>query len=250
MFYILFTIFLVTPIFSIKSMEIPVSKNSTDKQNKILPRNPFKRSKSSNSLVNISIKHPNTPHSFIVAAESNNETSIKNSLLGSTNTAFHTCIKNLNYPLLEILLSDPRVDTTIVDEHGKIGHNVFKQRRIELDSLLKNHLDIKECLDLLQQKLFARFTLDVTTNQFCGNLLLIHQKGLLTETTINKTINDIREKITTIEKNQSKELPEFCCFPPYATDKFMRDKILFTLESNNNINFSNNCTKTITIKVQ
>jgi hypothetical protein len=201
----------------------------------------------------------------MVEAESNNETSIKNSLYNphfnpnTINTAFHTCIKNLNYPLLEILLSDPRVDTTIVDERGQIGHNVLKQRRIELSPLLNNHPDIKNCLDLLQQKLFARFTLDITTNQSCANLLLIHQKGLLTEAMINNTIKEIREKITTIEKNQStnennksndRKLPKSCCFPPYATDKFMRDKILFTLESNNNINFSNNCTKTITIKVQ
>jgi hypothetical protein len=190
----------------------------------ITPTNSF--SESSNSQ---------TEHQFVSAVEDNNGELVKNYLnnpyfnpnIHRYATALHTCVITKNFQLLPLLLKDPRIDTSIRDNNNKTAHDLLKQCKTT-----ETHSGLRDHMHEWQIKLFARLTLDTTTNKTCSSLKRPYQAGQMTDKIIIDAISIIETKIKKTEANQTsndRQLPSSACFPDYATVEFMTKKIWFIL---------------------
>jgi len=244
MFNLLLAISFIITTFSVKSMEITVDKK--DKKFKKSASFPFSNKTSTKNL-NATITTLQSEHPFVIAAESNNEVLVKNYLnnpyfnpnIHRYKTAFHACIENKNYHLLSLFLADPRINSCIKNKALQTGHDILKQHR-----LTESKSTLKEEMYEWQIKLFARLTLDRTTNTMCTGLKTSYQQGNITDTIIMDAIEMIKKKIDTIAQNQivsktedeyveDRQLPKTACFPKYATKNgFMIKKMQFILSLN------------------
>lgn len=135
------------------------------------------------------------------------------------NTALHHAVITLskpinNEPLLRqiilLFLRDPRTDSSIIRD---------------TDNRTAQQLLLGGENPELRQLLFARATLDITTNHEIGKMFLnsyIHNIPL-NDDCITKTIAHIKNKIhgTEIIQEDSRPLPEEAKLPEYATDDFI-----------------------------
>ncbi len=154
--------------------------------------------------------------------------------------AIYIFAKAKAYDGINILLSDPRTDISKRDINKKLI----------TDYIDKEDMNLRE----LRHRLFARFTLDMTTNQFCENFDMVtnqfcekkiksfyayYADALATNIQLTEIIQKIKEKIeqdAIIQQNQNNQdqnatLCKSACFPEYATEDFMTKKIWFILSS-------------------
>ena len=94
-----------------------------------------------------------------------------------------------------------------------------------------------------QIKLFARLTLDRTTNIMCSGLKTSYQQGNITDTIIMNAIEMVKQKIDKIAQNQiisktedeyveDRQLPKNACFSIDNAKEFMIKKMQFILSLN------------------
>jgi hypothetical protein len=185
--------------------------------------------------------------------------------------AVHTAIESKDYTAVKFHLRNPHFDPNITDQQGYSALQIFIKAKacqgVELllrdyrvhfryEDLYKedsNHIRIFECLDksteasqLLRQKIFARFTLDMVTHDKCESIKSFHKHNRLTEVILTETISKIKTAIEQAAANQiethakndkSSVLPELAGnLPDYATNEFIEKKIWFILSSLQNTN--------------
>jgi hypothetical protein len=138
--------------------------------------------------------------------------------------AIYIFAKAKAYDGINILLSDPRTDTSKRDIKAKLV----------TDYIDREDTNLRE----LRHRLFARFTLDMVTNQFCEKIKFFYANALVTKKHFTEIIRKIKEKIEqdAIKQNQNQNdqnstLSKLASFPEYATDEFMTKKIWFILSS-------------------
>lgn len=144
-------------------------------------------------------------------------------------SALQIFIKEKAYQGIELLLTDYRVHFKYEDLYKKDIH----QRPIF------DYIDKKdEKLKLLRHKIFARFTLDMITDQKCKKIESFYTYGLLTRQILTEVIQKIKNHIQQDAIKQSKQqeendqnpvLPELACLPDYATNEFIEKRIWFIL---------------------
>ena len=195
------------------------------------------------------------------------------------NTALHHAAINEDNVTIKLFLHDPRIDASIKNINHRTARDLVDTSKIQdlidkakvnnpslqkLEDLghsnvikhLKNVESAMEFIELLNQKdhlfslrsiIFARATLDIITTQECNTIMTeckktlreIYQKRLITPDLMATTIQNIKQKIQSIENQQcddDRDLPPSAQFPLYATDDFILKMIYFRLnlhETNN-----------------
>jgi hypothetical protein len=180
--------------------------------------------------------------------------------------AAHNAIESKNYSAIQFYLRNPYLDPNITDQQGYSTLQIFikekshqgvelfltdyrvhfrykdlykeentnQQQKYIIDYINKHDEETRA----LYHKIFARFTLDMVTDQQCKNMKPFYQHGLLTDTVFAGTIQKIKNKIqkdaiTQIEQQNENDgnpvLPESACLPEYATDEFIEKRIWFLL---------------------
>lgn len=184
--------------------------------------------------------HINThkEHPFIIAAQNKDHPKMRFLLSNShfnpnvqekfscKNTAFHYCAKNNDYDMIEQLLLDPRIDSSIANSGDKTAKQLLDCSIVTEDTITIDYQT--------RQKLFARLTLDIETNKTCHGIKNTFLQNEMTPELLTCCINHIKETIQKIENKQSlnkdRNLHELARFPSYADEQFMQKKIWFILE--------------------
>lgn len=208
-------------------MELVVKKNehSKNKEKKI------RKASSLSSTITSSNNTPHTEHPFTTSNlltimewkdYSTLEFYLSNPHINpNTNHAPHIFARTRAYPAIEMLLLDPRTD--------------FSQRDLS-QKFVSDYIDREdENLSELRRKLFARFTLDMVTNNVCEKIKQTYKTDFIYKKDFLTTIQLIRDKISNDKTHQElqndRELPPSACFPTYADDDFMTKKIWFILST-------------------
>jgi ankyrin repeat protein len=169
--------------------------------------------------------------------------------------------RSQNYTLLTFYLKNPYFNPNIQDEHKNtaLHYAASTQGYAALEALLKDHridasirnIDNKTARELIndnqdigiemRRKIFARVTLDMTTQKECLLIKSSYGQDFMKPDILSVAIHNIKKVIYTIEQKQSNlsddsndeygNLPSSACFPDYATDKFIENKIWFLLSS-------------------
>lgn len=205
----------------VKSSSFPHSKKSSER---LVKRKSLTKIQKPSSSPEKCIHEDNIvplEHPCIIAAQNKNYDTIKFYL---SNPHFNlnkynipqTFIRANDHKGIDILLEDPRTDFSQKDFEYKCAHHYIDRMDTNLSEL--------------RRKLFARFTLDMTTNKVCNNIRPWHDKDLMTKEIIINMIQKIKNNISYDETNQGdSELPQETSLPDYATDEFMTTKIWFIL---------------------
>jgi ankyrin repeat protein len=210
------------------------------------PERPKKSSKEmvkrkSKSLLPLSRKSSNeknenekiiSEHPFISAARSKNYTML-NFYLNNPyfnpnvqdewkNTALHHSATAQDYAGLQLLLSDHRVDASIKNMGNRTARELID--------------DDQNIAIEMRCKIFARVRLDNITQQECLLIKPSYEQNLMKPDMLDIAIQNIKNTVQQSDNNRN--LPSSACFPDYATDIFIKNKIWFILSSLSHLSFT------------
>src|SRR5262249_39514690 len=139
-------------------------------------------------------------------------------------TAAHCAAENKHWYIVNILIKDPRIDTSIMDEDRRTIRELIDRSN-----------------EKYRKKVFGRVTLDIHINRMVSELQKTVDNKLIftiTRRDINDAIEKIKKNITQIakDKGQSSKLSKSATIPRYATDEFIRQMLLLRLFENNTKN--------------
>lgn len=157
---------------------------------------------------------------FISAVKENDLTIIKSYINNPTknpnqqdqwkNTALHFAVMFRNIDIINLLLSDPRLNSALTNDRNKTAHELIARDETTLE---------------MRHLLFARIQLDRIVDKEAFIMFMDSGK---TSNDIIDTIDNIKAKIHETEKNQpaDRALPTEALLPKYATDDFIKQMIL------------------------
>ncbi len=200
-----------------KSPRKSVSHDDSDTEDPLLDavkKNDFNRIQ---RILNINMpdKEGNTP--FIIAAKNGYKKIIIELLRQPTlqpnmknlckMTALHCAAEKNHIKIINILVLDPRIDASIMNENRHTVRELINKSNTSL-----------------RKKLFGRITLD----QFVNNELSVLQKLMNNKLMINLTDQDlsiaikmIKRNLMTVADKQAEKLSKSAIIPNYATDEFI-----------------------------
>lgn len=177
-------------------------------------------------------------HGFLEAAKTNKIATIE---LFLNNPYFNPNIQNdfgctaficagiaKDFYIMELLLKDHRIDTSIPNNKGMYAHS-YLPTKDELNNMKTDEEAIRR-FALIHSKIFVRFSLDCAINDNIKGIKDAYIQGFVDETILNLRIKMILERTSNSEKSQKEEdrkMPDhsLCKIDP----DFIKKMILFRL---------------------
>ncbi len=258
MFNLLLVLILsITPTNSLNCMELVPKKNSKSRsaETKVgLKRKNYRNRKSvsysdvlkapSNTKQIVPISPINKSENGFITAVCNNDLpqvldflhnncwfnpNIKENNKDRGNTALHYAALRCHPEILEHLLKDPRVDSSIRNAQGTLAQQLLT---------IKNNDDELDPVRVFHRQFFIRYPLDIAINKAADDMRSDYFQGKYPVKALDAKAEEIRTKIINVHtsETQDAEIPKAAQFSDCATIEWIRNMLVFRISNKQGFN--------------